>query len=48
MRRYVGVTVDGVEFTILREIALEICRIDDDMGQVTGCPSDSFMNRAQR
>jgi hypothetical protein len=41
--RYVGVTVDGVKFTMLREISLEICCVDNDVGQITGCPSDGFM-----
>jgi hypothetical protein len=42
---YVGVTVDGVKFTILREIALKIRCVDNDVGQMTGCPSDGFMKR---
>lgn len=45
MWRYVGITIDGVKFTILREIALEICCVDNDVGQMAGCPSDGLMNR---
>jgi hypothetical protein len=43
--RYVGVTIDGVKFTILREIALKIRCVDNDVGQMTGCPSGGFMKR---
>ena len=42
---YVGITIDGVEFTGLREIALEIRSVDNDVGQMTSCPSGGFMKR---
>lgn len=45
MWRYVGVTVDGVELAGLREVAFEICSVDNDVGQMTSCPSDGFMKR---
>jgi hypothetical protein len=32
-----------MKFTALREIALKICGIDNDVGQMASCPSDSFI-----
>jgi hypothetical protein len=43
--RYVGVTIDGVKFTILREVALEIRCVDNDVGQMTCRPSGGLMKR---
>jgi len=37
------VTVDGMNFAIRREIALEIRRVDNDVGQMAGRPSGGGM-----
>lgn len=45
MRRYVGVTTDGVKFTMLRKVALEIRCVDNDVREMTSCSSDGVMKR---